>query len=153
MAVAAVAPRPLHFSGRDRLSSVDAFDATPTRGWRPPFCMDNLDRRTHSESLAVVLLHRSTVRYCLEGIAMLHVKMLDEVVARNITTRQGQQMQIRSQFALIKMGDEVRKCRLNLGRDQPPHPAGDYVMVPSFKVNPYGELELAREYALTPRKS
>lgn len=61
------------------------------------------------------------------------------------TSKRGQAYSIREQIGYAQIGDEVRKVKISLGRDQPVYPVGLYIVDDaSFTTDSYDGLTLGR---------
>lgn len=72
-----------------------------------------------------------------------------EVHSRKVTSK-GREITFRDQDGFLHHGEEVRKIRVPLNRDQSPYAPGNYTLSDdSFRVNDYGDLTVGR-LVLTP---
>lgn len=75
------------------------------------------------------------------------------VQTKTLPARNGKpEFTLRSQRAAIECGEDFpQPFNLQLGRDRPPYPEGEYLVdASSFGANEYGDLGLKRDVVLTP---
>jgi len=76
---------------------------------------------------------------------IVRIKSADFETKTGTSKRSGQAYSIREQIGYAVLGDEIRRVRISLNRDQPVYAPGDYQLLPqSFTTDRFDALALGR---------